>query len=74
MKYVSKIDVEVLDGVHLIKGKLYEIEEGPVSYNDEWKEVKTYIVLGEKGWFKTDIDNFISLEELREKKLNDLGI
>lgn len=71
MKYVAKYNVEG----YLIKGKLYEIEEtpkviDPITFN----EVTGYLVLGEKGWFRTNIDNFISLEELREQKLNDLGI
>ena len=74
MKYVSKIDFEALDGVHLIKGKFYEIEETPKVIDPITFEVTGYLVLGEKGWFRTNIDKFISLEELREQKLNDLGI
>ena len=29
--------------------KLYEIEEGPLTYNSEFEEKRSYIVLGEKA-------------------------
>ena len=73
MKYVSKIDLEGLDGVHLIKGKLYEIKETPKMIDPvTYDKITGYPVLGEKGWFKINIDSFISLEELRDQKIDDL--
>lgn len=63
---VSKIDL----GENLIKGKSYLIEKGPNTYNSKFELVRTHIVLGEKGWFKVDINNFVSLQDIREEKIN----
>jgi len=65
---VSKIDL----GENLIKGKSYLIEKGPNTYNNDFELVTTHIVLGEKGWFKVNIDNFISIQDMREEKINSL--
>jgi len=66
---VSKIDL----GENLIKGKSYLIEETPPIYEPVTLNlVKGYIVLGEKGWFKVDINNFVSLQDMREEKINSL--
>lgn len=66
---VSKIDL----GENLIKGKSYLIEETTLVYEPvTFNLVKGYIVLGEKGWFKVDINNFVSLQDMREEKINSL--
>ena len=65
---VSKIDL----GENLIKGKSYLIEETPMYEPVTLNLVKGYIVLGEKGWFKVDINNFVSLQDMREEKINSL--
>ena len=82
MKCQSKIGVSMsglFSGVDhiLIMGKMYECELTPTIYDPiTLKPAKpSYVVTCEDGKFrKYDADHFITLTELRETKLNELGI
>jgi hypothetical protein len=82
MKCQSKIDVSKSNpfgGVDqiLIMGKMYECELTPTVYNPmTFKQDKPYyIVVCEDGKFrKYDTENFRDIQQIREQKLNKLGI
>jgi len=82
MKCQSKIEVSMSNpfgGVNhiLIMGKMYECEITPTIYDpNTYNPAKpSYVVTCEDGKFrKYDADHFITLTELRETKLNELGI
>lgn len=82
MKCQSKIGVSVnnrlgeIDHI-LIKGNWYECELTPTIYDPmTFKPSESfYIVTCEDGKFrKYKADNFLTLAEVRENKLNELGI
>ena len=81
MKCQSKIDVSIsrdggVDQI-LIKGNWYECELTPTIYDpNTLKPVDPYyIVTCEDGMYrKYKADNFITLTELRDEKLQQLGI
>jgi len=82
MKCQSKIEVNMsntLGGVDhiLIMGKMYECELTPTIYDPLTFQLDkpSYIVTCEDGKMrKYKADYFITLTELRETKLNELGI
>jgi hypothetical protein len=77
MKCQSKINVNWVDTQVLIKGEWYECEPAPIIYDvitfkpDE----PSYIVKCEDGMLrKYNADNFLTISEVREIKLKELGI
>ncbi len=82
MKCQSKINVSIsrvsggVDNI-LIKDNWYECELAPTIYDPmTFKPSESfYIVTCEDGKFrKYKVDNFLTLAEVRENKLNELGI
>ena len=77
MKCQSKHDRYWGETIIIIKGRIYECEltptiTDPITLNPA---KPSYIVTCEDGYLrKFDADNFITLEELRELKLKELGI
>lgn len=85
MRMISKITSEKL---HLTKGKTYDFEKTPKMYDPvTFKEVIDYLTRNDVGnYIKVNVeynpkwpnalylDHFTTLAELRDKKLNDLGI
>ena len=83
MRMVSRI---TSDKFHLTKGKTYVFERTPKIYEPvTFKEVIGYIIKNDLGqYIKVNgeynspgalyIEHFTTLAELRDKKLNDLGI
>ena len=85
MRMISKITSEKF---HLTKGKTYEFEKTPKMYDPvTFKEVIDYLTRNDVGnYIKVNVgynpkwpdalylDHFTTLAELRDKKLNDLGI
>ena len=82
MKCQSKIDISMTNpfgGVDhiLIMGKIYECEFAPTIYSviGFQPDKPSYIVKCEDGKFRRyEVDYFIGIHELREQKLNELGI
>ena len=82
MKCQSKIDISMTNpfgGVDyiLIMGNIYECElTPPITDPNTLQPAKpSYVVKCEDGKFrKYDVDYFIGIHELREQKLNELGI
>lgn len=84
MRMVSKITSEKY---HLTKGKIYVFEKTPKMYDPiTFEEVIGYLIRNDLGqfikiWHEYNprhsglyLDHFTTLSELRDKKLNDLGI
>ncbi len=77
MKCQSKINVNWVDTQVLIKGEWYECELTPTIYDPmTFKPAPpSYVVKCEDGKFrKYNTDNFLTLSEVREIKLKELGI
>lgn len=82
MKCQSKINVNIVDGLDhineiLIKGHWYECELTPTIQDPmTFKPTEPYyIVTCEDGKFrKYKTDNFLTLAEVRDEKLQQLGI
>jgi hypothetical protein len=81
MKCQSRISISVVGdpkkGRHLlIKGNVYECDPTPPVYDPTNPRLKpSYIVKCEDGKFrKYDVEYFIDVQELREQKLEELGI
>ena len=79
MKCQSKINVNWLDTQVLIKGEWYECELTPTIYADTDSLFVSfephYVVRCEDGKLRTyKTVDFITLEDFRETKLNELGI
>ena len=82
MKCQSKIDVSItrvcgrVDNI-LIMGKMYECELTPTIYDPMTFEPAppSYVVKCEDGMLrKYNADNFLTISEVREIKLKELGI
>jgi hypothetical protein len=62
-------------GYHLTAGKIYLIEKYVQSYKAD--KIK-HLIINDKGFehfiFDDDLENFIDIEQVREEKLNQLGI
>ena len=85
MRMISKITSEQLQ---LTKGKTYVFEPTPKMFDpDTYKELTGYLIRNDVGnYIKVNVgynpkwqnelylDHFTTLSELRDKKLNDLGI
>jgi len=85
MRMISKVTMEKLN---LTKGKTYDFEKTPKMFDpDTFNEVIGYLVRNDSGilikvfekynpkWPTVPcLDHFTTLAELRDKKLNDLGI
>lgn len=85
MRMISKITSEKLQ---LTKGKVYVFEKTPKMYDPvTFEEVIGYLIRNDSGFlikvngkydtrwpFALYLDHFTTLSELRDKKLNDLGI
>ena len=70
---ISKVNLKDTNGNPLlIKGKMYEIEQTPkMCESITFQQVHAYIVRGEKNqFFKIDINHFISIEDMRNDKIN----
>jgi hypothetical protein len=72
MIVVSKIDIPY----HLTKGKTYILERTPKMIDPiTYDEVIGYICKGDNGnYFRTNMDDFIELQKIRDQKLTDLGL
>ena len=60
----------------LTKGKSYILERGPDVINPmNFDKTSSYIVKCDAGgYIKADLNDFVDLIEIREEKLNSLGI
>jgi CRISPR/Cas system CSM-associated protein Csm4 (group 5 of RAMP superfamily) len=62
-------------GYHLTIGKIYLVEKYVQPYKVD--KIK-HIIINDKGFehfiFDDELENFIDIEQLREEKLNELGI
>lgn len=69
--------ISLIDRQHyLTKGKSYLLKRGPDMVNPfTYDKINSYIVKCDSGsYIKADLNNFQDLIEIREEKLNSLGI
>ena len=76
--YIKVIFLKDISIVHIDMGNI-EVKEGEIYYSyigeylDEWSETGFLIKVGSFLW-PFDKKQFLTLRELREKKLKDLGL
>jgi hypothetical protein len=76
------VAIETLPGYSITTGYIYDLEEGPTIYDSDFKPHKTFITKCDDGKYRKvndylnglNISQFQDLQEVREKKLNELGI
>jgi hypothetical protein len=76
------VAIKTLPGYFITAGQIYDIEAGPTIYDSEFKPHKSFITKCDDGKYRKVNDylnglntsQFQDLQEVREKKLNELGI
>lgn len=76
--------LKTLEPYYITAGHIYNVVEGPITYNAmTFEPVKTHIIMAcDDGYSRKLIDevvglninNFIDIQEVRQNKLNQLGI
>ena len=75
MKVVAKENfISTQYPVEFKKGEIYDAELTVTTYDpNTFQPIKGLIIVkSKKGWIKEHIDNFYTLEEVRELKLKDI--
>lgn len=76
------VAIETLPGYFITTGQIYDMVEGPTVYDSDFIPHKTFMTKCDDGKYRKVNDNpnnlnisqFQDLQEVREKKLNELGI
>ena len=77
------VAIKTLHEYFITAGRIYDVEEGPTVYDVDFNPHKTAIIIAcDDGYSRKlsdnvlglNLNNFIDLQEVREKKLNELGI
>jgi hypothetical protein len=76
------VAIETLPGYFITAGQIYDLEPGPIIYDSYFKPHKSFIMKCDDDKYRKVNDypaslntsQFQDLQEVREKKLNELGI
>jgi hypothetical protein len=76
------VAIETLPRYFITAGQIYDIEAGPTIYDSDFKPHRSFITKCDDGKYRKvndysaslNINQFRDLQEVREKKLNELGI
>lgn len=69
------VAIKTLTEYFITTGRIYDVEEGPTIYDSDFKSHKSFITKCDDGKYrKVNINQFVDLQEVREKKLKQLGI
>jgi hypothetical protein len=76
------VAIETLPGYFITVGQIYDLEAGPTIYDSDFKPHKSFIMKCDDDKYRKvndysvglNINQFRDLQEVREKKLNELGI
>ena len=76
--------LKTLEPYYITAGHIYDVEEGPITYDAmTFEPVKTNIIMAcDDGYSRKlndrsvglNLNNFIDIQEVRQNKLNQLGI
>ncbi len=76
------VAIKTLHEYFITSGQIYDVEEGPTIYDSDFKPHRSFITKCDDGKYRKvndysaslNINQFRDLQEVREKKLNELGI
>mgnify|MGYP000001755671 CR=1 FL=1 len=76
------VAIETLPRYFITAGLIYDLEEGPTIYDSDFKPHRSFITKCDDEKYRKvndysvglNINQFRDLQEVREKKLNELGI
>ena len=76
------VAIKTLHEYFITAGRIYDVEEGPIVYDVGFKPHRSFITKCDDGKYRKvndysvalNINQFRDLQEVREKKLNELGI
>ena len=76
------VAIKTLHEYFITSGQIYDVEEGPTIYDSDFKPHKSFIMKCDDDKYRKvndysvglNINQFRDLQEVREKKLNELGI
>ena len=76
------VAIKTLHEYFITSGQIYDVEEGPTIYDSDFKPHRSFITKCDDGKYRKVNDysaslntsQFQDLQEVREKKLNELGI
>jgi hypothetical protein len=70
--------LKTLEPFYVTAGHIYDIEKGPITYHPiTFESIQSHVIMScDDGNFRQlkNINNFVDIQQVREQKLNQLGI